>query len=236
MRGSDATDRLLADQVAYYRAVAADYESRSLPGWGGDEVEAALAAFRPAGDVLEMACGPGTWTELLLRHASSVLAIDAAPEMLERARQRVADSRVRFVQADVFTWQPPRGCFDVVFFGFWLSHVPRDRLAAFWSLVGRCLRPGGRVFFVDDAFRAPEELVEGASSDRVQRRLDSGAVHRLLKIPYQPSELEGALASLGWQVAVTRTSGHFYWGTGHRSTGGPVTGRTGAFAARPPRL
>jgi SAM-dependent methyltransferase len=84
-------DPLLAEQVAYYRAVAPDYESLSVPGGGGSEVAAALEAFAPAGDVLELACGPGMWTELLLRHATSVTAVDAAPEMLARARALVGD-------------------------------------------------------------------------------------------------------------------------------------------------
>jgi hypothetical protein len=26
--------------------------------------------------------------------------------------------------------------YDVVFFGFWLSHVPLERFDAFWSMVG----------------------------------------------------------------------------------------------------
>jgi SAM-dependent methyltransferase len=223
-RTLDETNGLLAEQVAYYRAIAAEYESLSLPGWGGDEVAAALDDFRPAGDVLELACGPGVCTGLLLRHANSVTAVDAAPEMLARARDRVGEGRVRFVEADLFSWKPERR-YDVVFFGFWLSHVPPDRFEAFWSLVEECLEPSGRVFFVDDAVRTPEELVEGGSSATVQRRLRDGAVHRLIKVPYVPAELERALASFGWLFSISQTSGHFYWGAGRRSGSLGVTAR-----------
>jgi hypothetical protein len=31
----DATTELLAEQIAYYRAIAQEYASLSLPGWGG---------------------------------------------------------------------------------------------------------------------------------------------------------------------------------------------------------
>jgi demethylmenaquinone methyltransferase/2-methoxy-6-polyprenyl-1,4-benzoquinol methylase len=212
----DAIDPLLAEQIAYYRAIAPEYESLSLPGWGGHEVAAALDAFRPAGDVLELACGPGMWTELLVRHASSVTAVDAAPEMLARARARVGEARVRFVQADLFSWRPDRR-HDVVFFGFWLSHVPRDRFEAFWSLVDDCLEPAGRVFFVDDAVRTSEELIEGETSSTIQRRLGDGTAYRAVKVPYRPTDLQEQLASLGWQITVTPTSGPFYWGAGTRS-------------------
>jgi demethylmenaquinone methyltransferase/2-methoxy-6-polyprenyl-1,4-benzoquinol methylase len=212
----DASNMLLAEQISYYRAVAAEYESLALPGWGGPEVVDALEAFRPAGDVLELACGPGIWTELLLRHAASLTAVDAAPEMLARALARVGERSVRFVQADLFSWRPDRR-YDVVFFGFWLSHVPRDRFEAFWTLVDDCLEPAGRVFLVDDAFRAPEELIEGDSSSTIQRRLRNGTAYRAIKVPYRPTDLEEQLARLGWHLTITQTSGSFYWGTGGRS-------------------
>jgi SAM-dependent methyltransferase len=121
---------------------------------GGDEVTQALDAFQPTGSVLELACGPGVWTGHLLRHASDVTAVDASPEMLAIAAAGVGNQRVRFLEADLFTWKPDRR-YDVVFFGFWLSHVPAERFVSFWSLVADCLNPEGRVFFADDAYRTP---------------------------------------------------------------------------------
>jgi len=221
MGADDATDPLLEEQVAYYRAVAREYESHAIPGAGTDELIAAFDAFRPTGDVLELACGPGMWTERLLPHATSVTAVDASPEMIARAKARVADERVRFVHADLFTWRPDRR-YDVVFFGFWLSHVPLDRFDAFWSLVADCLETEGRVFFVDDAHRAPEELIEGASSSTVQRRLNDGTAFRAVKVPHEPVELERRLDRLGFSIRVTSTGGPFYWGAGNLRESGVV--------------
>jgi hypothetical protein len=53
---------------------------------------------------------------------------------------------VRFVEADLFTWEPDRR-YDVVFMGFWLSHVPAERFESFWALVAAALAPRGRMFF-----------------------------------------------------------------------------------------
>ena len=214
----DALDSVLAEQLTYYRAAAAVYESRSLPGWGGAEVAAALEAFGPSGDILELACGPGMWTELLVRHAKSMTALDGAPEMLARARARAGCERVQFVEADLFSWRPERR-YDVVFFGFWLSHVPPRRFEAFWSLIDECLASGGRVFFADDAVRTPEELIEGEASSVIERRLDDGSAYRIVKVPYGLSELEARLAGLGWRFTFTQTSGGFYWGSGGRRDG-----------------
>lgn len=204
---------LLGEQVAYYRAVAAEYGQHALPFPGGAELTDALDAFRPAGSVLELACGPGTWTGRLLRHATDVTAVDASPEMLAIAAARTADERVRFVPADLFHWQPDRR-YDVVFFGFWLSHVPPDRFASFWSLVAACLRPDGRVFFVDDWYRTADELIEGEQSSTIRRRLADGTAYRIVKVPHRPAELERDLERIGWRVTVRPTAGPFFWGAG----------------------
>jgi trans-aconitate methyltransferase len=212
----DGLELLLAEQVAYYRARASEYFDGTLDFPGLDEIEAALNAFAPAGDVLELACGPGTWTRQLLDHASLVTAVDAAPEMLTIARDRVRDHRVRFVLAELFAWRPDRR-YDVVFFGFWLSHVPLERFAEFWKLVDDCLASGGRVFFADDAYRTPDELIEGAASSTIRRRLNDGTPYRAVKVAHAPLALETRLADLGWEISVSRTRGPFYWGAGGRA-------------------
>jgi demethylmenaquinone methyltransferase/2-methoxy-6-polyprenyl-1,4-benzoquinol methylase len=207
---------LLEEQVRYYQAVAAEYADQALPFPGGSELAVALDAFRPTGSVLELACGPGTWTRQLLRHAADLTAVDASPEMLAIASARTGDRRVRFVSADLFHWRPDRR-YDVVFFGFWLSHVPTDRFASFWSLVAECLKPDGRVFFVDDGYRAADELVDGEQSATIQRRLRDGTAYRIVKVPHQPRDLERQLERIGWRITVRPTSGPFFWGAGNRA-------------------
>lgn len=207
---------LLKEQIAYYRALAADYLDQGLDLPGGDELATALDEFRPAGRVLELACGPGVWTGQLLRHAAAVTAVDASAEMLAIAAARVNSDRLRFVRADLFDWVPDRR-YDVVFMGFWLSHVPAERFASFWSMVADCLSPAGRVFFVDDGYRTPDELVEGTASSTIRRQVPDGTAYRLVKVPHQPADLEHRLRDLGWDITVRPTAGPFYWGSGARS-------------------
>jgi SAM-dependent methyltransferase len=209
-------DPLLAEQSAYYRALAGEYEEHSIPAPGEEELLSALDSFRPAGDVVELACGPGTWTGHLLRHATTLTAVDAAPEMLAIAAGRFADERLRFVEADLFSWRPERR-YDVVFFGFWLSHVPLDRFDSFWSLVADCLTPDGRVLFFDDGYRTPDELIEGESSSTIRRRLNDGRAYRAVKVPHEPAGLQERLVALGWGIEVRPTRGPFYWGAGGRA-------------------
>ncbi len=220
----------LGEQLRYYRAVSAEYHEHTIDVPGRAELLAAIEAFRPEGEVLELACGSGTWTERLARTASAVTAIDGAPEMLRLARSRVGSSSVRFVEADLFSWEPDRR-YDVVFFGFWISHVPDDRFESFWSMVAQALTPDGRVFFFDDNHRTEAELIEGAESPIVERRLNDGTAFRVIKIPYRASDLEQRLRHLDWDVTVTATPGPFYWGVGRRP---PAAGGYGTFASGSP--
>src|SRR5580693_304367 len=86
----------LRQQLDYYRARAGEYDQWWLrqgrydrgaalnAQWFADValVSSALGAFRPAGRVLELACGTGIWTEQLLPFASQLTAVDGSPEML----------------------------------------------------------------------------------------------------------------------------------------------------------
>jgi 2-polyprenyl-3-methyl-5-hydroxy-6-metoxy-1,4-benzoquinol methylase len=124
------------EQIAYYRARAAEYEVTSYRDVRGADrrIAALIGRLRPGGDLLEIACGTGMWTQHLASCAATVTAIDAAPEMIALARQQVTAGNVTFVTADILTWAPPRR-FDTVFFAFWLSHVPGSAFAWFWSLL-----------------------------------------------------------------------------------------------------
>jgi demethylmenaquinone methyltransferase/2-methoxy-6-polyprenyl-1,4-benzoquinol methylase len=112
------------EQIAYYRARAAEYD---LTSYGdvhsaGQRIAALVRYLRPGGDLLEIACGTGMWTRHLADCAATVTAVDAAPEMITLARQRVTADNVTFVTADILTWAPPQR-YDTIFFAFWLSHV-----------------------------------------------------------------------------------------------------------------
>jgi demethylmenaquinone methyltransferase/2-methoxy-6-polyprenyl-1,4-benzoquinol methylase len=215
------TANLLDEQLAYYCAVAPEYFDSAIVEMPESVAEMvheamleALASFQPAGDVLELACGPGTWTGELLKHADRVTAVDGSPEMLDIAAARVrGDERVRFVEADIFSWQPKQR-FDAMFFGFWLSHVPLERFDEYWTTLREWLQPDGRVGFVDDAHRTPDELIDGHDSQIIRRRLKDGTPFRAVKVPHTPVDLERRLRLLGWEISARYLGGPFFWGVG----------------------
>ena len=220
--GDDAdVDALLGEQVAYYRARAGEYdldmwESELDPGLRAEvaDLERALADFAPTGAVLELGCGTGTWTRRLTQWATTITAVDASPEMIARAREKVRPHPVDFVVADLFSWTPARR-FNVVFFSFVLSHVPPQRFDKFWNLIASSLVPGGRVFFIDAAAgeAAHENPTPVSAVPIVQRRLRDGSQHRVVKVFHEPAELQDALIKRGWSPDVHSTAQTFLWGT-----------------------
>lgn len=226
-------DELLQQQIDYYRARAGEYDEWFLRQgrydhgveanrqWFAEvaQVANALDAFAPTGDVLELACGTGLWTQHLVRHASRVTAVDAAPEVIALNGQRLgSDAPVDYVQADLFSWRPSRQ-YDVVFFSFWLSHVPPELFGAFWDLVRSALAPQGRVFFLDslynEASTARDHQLEGDTGTSVTRRLNDGETFRIIKVFYRPSELEARMKAHGWEIVVEQTPSYFLYGFGN---------------------
>ena len=183
-------DGLLAEQRAYYRARAPEYDEwwqrrgrfdrgpELAQEWDREvaQVAAALETFGATGDVLELAGGTGWWTARLARTAGHLTVIDSSPESLELSRTRVGRPDVDYLVADLITWRPLR-TYDVVFFSFWLSHVPRSRFSAFWSLVRSCLAPGGRVFLIDNRNESPPDWRDRGLL-RPPTRFGSGAAPR----------------------------------------------------------
>ena len=209
------TSALLAEQRRYYAARAPEYEDwwwrrgryalepDDEARWFADvaEVEGAVAELAPLGDVLELAAGTGIWTRRLVPLASRVVAVDANAEMLA-----LNDFGAEHVVADVFDWQPAAR-FDLCFFGFWLSHVPDDRLDAFWALVHSALAPGGRVFLVDNGSPSDSTHTSRTQTGVETRRLADGREFRIVKHYRSAEDIPGL------DLRVTE-NGHFLYGGG----------------------
>jgi demethylmenaquinone methyltransferase/2-methoxy-6-polyprenyl-1,4-benzoquinol methylase len=223
-------ERLLAEQRRYYRERAPEYDdwwfrrggyvldAETAARWFADvrELEEALDAFGPRGDVLELAAGTGIWTRRLLQYADRVTAVDAVPEVLELNRARTGGA-AEYVFADVFAWEPPRE-FDLCFFAFWHSHVPSGHFEAFWQLVGRALKPAGRVFLVDNARLGDSRHLVSASGELARRRLSDGREFDIVKRFWAPEELAREVAAVGWRLNVqTTANGYFIYAPGERA-------------------
>ncbi len=214
---------VLSQQKLYYAQRAPEYddwwhrrgryelEPDALARWWADaaEAETALERLAPLGAVLELAAGTGIWTRKLVRLAERVVAVDANPETLA-----LNTPEAELVRADVFEWRPAE-TFDLVFFSFWLSHVPETRFEEFWTLVQTALGPGGRVFLVDSGTGDTAHTGTDQAGWEETRSLSDGRTFRIVKRRWAPGELAERVRPLGFELELRDTSnGHFLCGGG----------------------
>ncbi|MDR3692402.1 MAG: class I SAM-dependent methyltransferase [Fimbriimonas sp.] len=228
----ESIDAALEEQKAYYRARAAEYDEwflrRGRYARGSEhserwfrEVErvvADLEQFAPYGQALELAGGTGLWTLRLAPHAEQVTVVDASREMIEINKERLEGHAVRYLEQDIFSFEPDRR-YDFMFFSFWISHVPSDLFDEFWAMVKRCLKPDGKVFFLDSLKEpqstAVDHVLPGEDhSETLVRRLNDGREFRIFKLFYKPDELRERLDGLGLDTTVLATENFFLYGYG----------------------
>lgn len=225
---------VIQQQIEYYRLRASEYDEwfyrvgrydygTVLNQQWFDEVaivQDALHQLEPVDHILELACGTGIWTQELLKLGERITAIDASAEVIELNRQKVNSPRVTYHQLDLFQWEPKEE-YDLVFFSFWLSHVPPDLLTAFLQKVYRSLRRGGRVFIIDSRFEptstATNHTLAQDSPVYQTRKLNNGQEYQIVKIFYQPDELHDRLIKTGFASEIKVTENYFIYVNARKS-------------------
>lgn len=129
-------DERMGDGNAFHRFLNRPTLERLLELGGGERV-------------LEIACGNGQFARQLSARGADVLAVDASPKMLERARARPTPGpgRVEFRELDATdeTALVALGRFDAVVASMALMDVPA--IAPLARALPKLLRPGGAFVF-----------------------------------------------------------------------------------------
>jgi demethylmenaquinone methyltransferase/2-methoxy-6-polyprenyl-1,4-benzoquinol methylase len=135
--------------------------------------------------------------------------------MLERARREVDAANVSYIQADLFDWEPTE-TYDLVFFGFVLSHVPPNLFDDFWALVRRCVSSTGRVAFVDEDHRVAhyDDVRDEDGIPVARRTLIDGREFDIVKMFWDPARLAQRLQQQAWDIDVRHVGSGYLVGSG----------------------
>jgi SAM-dependent methyltransferase len=160
--------------LQFYRSNA-----RSYADWAkapSTRLRGFLALLPSGGSILELGCGAGNHSAVMLAEGFSVRATDGSPEMAEIASQRLghAVEAMRFDQLDAHE------AYDGVWASACLLHVPRDELTGILARIHRALRPSG-------VFYASYKMGEGDGRDSLGRYYNYAS----------PEWLEATYASAG---------------------------------------
>jgi ubiquinone/menaquinone biosynthesis C-methylase UbiE len=230
----EVMSNIVQKQIGYYRARAKEYDEWFYRQGYYDRGEVLNEEWRQDAQIvrdqlldspklphiLEMAGGTGIWTQELVKISDKLTVLDASPEMIEINRAKVQSDKVTYQLADLFQWQPEQQV-DMVFFGFWLSHVPKEKLSPFLETVHRALKPDGRLFFIDS-----QKIQTGTSNRQkvdtvndVQKRvLNDGSEFEIIKIYYNHENLTKVLNEHGFDVTVQATPKYFIYADGKKIT------------------
>ncbi len=113
---------------------------------------------QPCDLALDVACGHGESTKLLLEHASSIIGIDSSEELIDIARNRNTQPNVRYECTSFADFSDHRGAFGLITAVWFWNHLHHERdLIQAADRMASMLHPGGRVAFVipGDAFTTP---------------------------------------------------------------------------------
>ncbi|MFC3073574.1 class I SAM-dependent methyltransferase [Shinella pollutisoli] len=168
MLGTHANSHLKEDIRDYWSRRSETFDlafGHRIPD--GPEFDAWAAAIRerlgPAPRrVLELACGTGEVTRLLLSLGHEVTALDFSEAMLAVARRKHAGARgLRFLLADAENPMEPDESYDAIVCRHlvWTLTAP-ERAFSEWY---RLLKPGGTLLFFDGDWAAPTRLGRLAS-------------------------------------------------------------------------
>ncbi|MET4272479.1 MULTISPECIES: class I SAM-dependent methyltransferase [unclassified Bradyrhizobium] len=160
--------------LQFYRSNA-----RSYADWAkapSTRLRGFLALLPSGGSILELGCGAGNHSAVMLAEGFSVRANDGSPEMAEIASQRLGHA----VEAMRFE------AYDGVWASACLLHVPRDELAGILARIHRALRPSG-------VFYASYKMGEGDGRDSLGRYYNYAS----------PEWLEATYASAGSWITLS---------------------------------
>jgi SAM-dependent methyltransferase len=128
------------ETLQFYRRNAEAYA-----GWAkapSTQLKGFMELLPPGGSILELGCGAGNHSSVMLADGFKVRATDGSPEMAAIASRRLGQSvdAMRFDELDA------REAYDGVWASACLLHVPRDELTGILERIRRALRPDG-VFY-----------------------------------------------------------------------------------------
>jgi protein-L-isoaspartate O-methyltransferase len=180
----------MTHQAQYYAQRAAEYDASV---YGKPERQEDLARLRGllaslvAGRrVLEIAAGTGYWTQVMSGSAAAITATDLSQETLQLARaRRYGPAQVSFLIADAYAVTAVPGDFDLVFCGFWWSHILRADIPGFLGGLRGRLGPGTAMILLDNRYvpgsSQPVSRTGQGGDTYQQRRLDDGRIFEVVK-------------------------------------------------------
>ena len=133
----------------HYNQWSATYDSienktRDLEKAAGQQVLSTIAFST----VLELGCGTGKNTAWLIKKTKHLLAVDLSEGMIARAKEKIQNKQVRFLQADITKpWEFVTQHVDLITCSLILEHI--NDLFFIFQQASQALRPSGYFYICE---------------------------------------------------------------------------------------
>ncbi len=145
----------MEQKETFWSKSASDFEEKNNKIIGKASMQIVvdeLSKETDLGDTLELACGNGTYSKILVKNAKNLTVTDWSEEMVQETKKRLKDfPSIKVEQANCLELPYPDNSFDTVFMANLLHIInhPEKALAE----THRVLKPNGRVLVIDFTFR-----------------------------------------------------------------------------------
>jgi SAM-dependent methyltransferase len=203
---------IIEEMQSYYGQRASVYDSSM--GYDDDaKVRILLPIIERVRDamrgrhVLEIACGPGFWTQFASDTAASVVATDYNQSTLDEAHKKnLPFDRVSLLQADAYRLDQIPGVFDAILSVDWLAHVPLTKMEEFLSGAIDRVSSGSPLLFID---QLPGEHsrtgVFDTDGNHIQERnLPDGSTYRVIKHFLSDVEIASHFSGFAGDLSIQR--------------------------------
>ena len=133
------------DKSNGYEVCAQDFMRARRAHIGPDVVREWAHEFPPGSEVLELACGHGVVSQVLVDQGLRLYAIDASPTLLKAFRERFPDVQTDCAPAEDSSYFGRR--FDGVIAWGLMFLLPEETQRTVLAKMAKALKPGGRLFF-----------------------------------------------------------------------------------------
>ena len=186
--------------ITYYSERAVEFAniySKQVDHKGIECLEDFLSDILRDRTCIEIACGTGFWTSCIARFANSITAIDINQNVLAMASKNNNHSNVSFIEMDAYNLSVLKSDFNAAFVAFWISHIPKQKLADFFKNLHAVLKPESIVILIDNIKTAERSTIsvhkDSFFNAYEKRRLEDGREFLILKNYYSKSDIESVL-------------------------------------------
>jgi ubiquinone/menaquinone biosynthesis C-methylase UbiE len=109
-------------------------------------IDSVLQKISQNARILDIGCGPGTYTEYIHKKGFSVEGIDISDEMITIARSKIPDAS--FKKMDMRKLDYSDHSFDLLLLSFSLIHIPTKEINTTLKELSRVLKKGGKIAII----------------------------------------------------------------------------------------